>query len=80
MLTADVNMFDGDNLLHPIFYLYQHWITSGKTDVRFTVICICSLKQIFIFCRHNTDGIVCTSICFSKSNVFFVIIFLFFDN
>jgi hypothetical protein len=63
MLSADVNTLDGDNQLHPIFYLHQHCITSGKTDVRFTVISICSLKQILFFCRHNTDVIIDISIC-----------------
>jgi hypothetical protein len=32
MQNADVNTLDGDNQLHPIFYLHQHFITSGKTD------------------------------------------------
>jgi hypothetical protein len=56
MQSADVNTLDGDNQLHPNFYLHQHFITSDKTDARFTVISICSLKQILIFCRHITDG------------------------
>jgi hypothetical protein len=33
MQTADVNTLDDDNLLHPIFYLHQHWITLEKTDL-----------------------------------------------
>jgi hypothetical protein len=32
MQNADVNTLDGDNQLHPIFHLHQHFITSGKTD------------------------------------------------
>jgi hypothetical protein len=63
MQSADINTLDGDNQLHPIFYLHQHFITSEKTDVRFTVISICSLKQILIFYRHNTDVIIDISIC-----------------
>jgi hypothetical protein len=70
MQTADANTLDGDNLLHPIFYLHQHWITSGKTDLRFTIICICSLKQILVFWRHITDETVCISIRFPNPNVF----------
>jgi hypothetical protein len=62
MQSADVNTHDGDNQLHPIFYLHQHFITSGKTDARFTVIFICSLKQILFFCWHNTDAIIDISI------------------
>jgi hypothetical protein len=31
MQNADVNTLDGDNQLHPIFYLHQYFITSGKT-------------------------------------------------
>jgi hypothetical protein len=77
MQIANVNTFDGDNQLHPIFYLHQHFITSGKIDARFTVIFIYSLKQILVFCRHNTDEIVCTSICFPKSNVFLLSYFYF---
>jgi hypothetical protein len=61
--SADVNTLDGDNQLHPIFYLHRHFITSGKTDTRFTVISICSLKQILFFYRHNTDVIIDISIC-----------------
>jgi hypothetical protein len=38
MQNADVNTFDGDDQLHPIFYLHQYFITSDKTDVKFTVI------------------------------------------
>jgi hypothetical protein len=63
MQSANVNTLDGDNQLYPIFYLHQHFITSGKTDARFTVISICSLKQILIFYRHNTDVIIDISIC-----------------
>jgi hypothetical protein len=63
MQSADVNTLDGDNQLHPIFYLHQHFITSRKTDARFTVISIYSLKQILIFCKHNTDVIIDISIC-----------------
>jgi hypothetical protein len=44
MQSADVNTLDGDNQLHPIFYLHQHFITSGKTDAKFTIIFIYSLK------------------------------------
>jgi hypothetical protein len=29
MQIANVNTFDGDNQLHPVFYLHQHFITSG---------------------------------------------------
>jgi hypothetical protein len=32
MQNADVNTFDGDIQLHPIFYLHQHFFTSEKTD------------------------------------------------
>jgi hypothetical protein len=63
MQSADVNTLDGDNQLHPIFYLHQYFITSRKTDARFTVISIYSLKQILIFCKHNTDVIIDISIC-----------------
>jgi hypothetical protein len=63
MQSADINTLDGDNQLHPIFYLHQDFITSGKTDTRFIVISICSLKQILFFCRHNTDVIIDISIC-----------------
>jgi hypothetical protein len=44
MQSADVNTLDGDNQLHLIFYLHQYFIISGKTDARFIVIFICSLK------------------------------------
>jgi hypothetical protein len=47
--SANINTLDGDNQLHSIFYLYQYFITSNKTDTRFIVIFICSLKQILIF-------------------------------
>jgi hypothetical protein len=47
--SANINTFDGDNQLHSIFYLHQYFITSNKTDTRFIVISICSLKQILIF-------------------------------
>jgi hypothetical protein len=77
MQSADVNTLDGDNQLHPNFYLHQHFITSDKTDARFTVISICSLKQILVFCRHITDGTMCTSIRFSKPNVFLLSHFYF---
>jgi hypothetical protein len=70
MQSADVNTLDGDNQLHPIFYLHQHFITSGKTDAKFTIIFICSVKQILVFYRHITDETMCISIRFSKSNVF----------
>jgi hypothetical protein len=63
MQNADVNTLDGDNQLHLIFYLHQYFIISGKTDARFTVISICSLKQILVFYRHNTDVIINISIC-----------------
>jgi hypothetical protein len=63
MQNTDVNTLDGDNQLHPIFYSHQHFITSGKTDVRFTVISICSQKQILFFCTHNIDVIIDISIC-----------------
>jgi hypothetical protein len=70
MQSADVNTLDGDNQLYPIFYLHQCFITSDKINIRFTVIYIYSLKQILVFYRHITDGTVCTSIRFSKPNVF----------
>jgi hypothetical protein len=35
MQSADVNTFDGDNRLHPIFYLHQRFIISDKIDARF---------------------------------------------
>jgi hypothetical protein len=63
MQRADVNTFDGNNQLHLIFYLHQYFIILGKTDVKFTVIFICSLKQILVFYRHNTDVIINISIC-----------------
>jgi hypothetical protein len=69
MQNTDVNIFDGDNQLHLIFYLYQSFITSDKTDTRFTVIFIYSLKQILVFCMHITDKTMCTSIRFSKPDV-----------
>jgi hypothetical protein len=71
MQSANVNMFDGDNQLHPIFYLHQRFIISYKINARFIVIFICFLKQILFFYRYITDGTVCTSIRFLKSNVFF---------
>jgi hypothetical protein len=77
MQIADVNTLDGDNQLHSIFYLHQHFITSEKTDAKFTVIFICSLKQILVFCIHNSDGIVYTSIYFPKPNVFLLSHFYF---
>jgi hypothetical protein len=63
MQSANVNTLDGDNQLHLIFYLHQYFIISRKTDVRFTVIFICSLKQILVFYRHNTDVNINISIC-----------------
>jgi hypothetical protein len=70
MQSADVNTFDGDNQLHPIFYLHQYFITSDKTNVRYIVIFICFLKQILVFYRHITDETVCISFRFPKPNVF----------
>jgi uncharacterized membrane protein YdbT with pleckstrin-like domain len=49
MQSTDVNTLDGDNQLHPIFYLHQHFIILGKTYAKFTIIFICSLKQILVF-------------------------------
>jgi hypothetical protein len=77
MQSADVNTFDGDNQLHLIFYLHLRFITSDKTDARFTFIFICSLKQILVFYRHITDETVCTSIYFPKSNAFLLSYFYF---
>jgi hypothetical protein len=76
MQSVDVNTLDGDQL-HSIFYLHQCFITLDKTYVKFIVISICSLKQILIFCRHISDGTVCTSIHFPKPNAVFIITFLF---
>jgi hypothetical protein len=69
MQSADINTLDGDNQLHLIFYLHQCFITSDKTYIRFTVISICSLKQILFFYRHITNKTMCTSIRFPKPNV-----------
>jgi hypothetical protein len=49
MQNTDVNTFDGDDQLHPIFYLHQHFITSDKTDVKFTVIFYLFLEINIIF-------------------------------
>jgi hypothetical protein len=70
MQSVDINTFDSDNQLHPIFYFHQRFITSDKTDIRFTIIFICSLNQILVFCKHITNGTVCINIRIPKPNVF----------